>query len=152
MVRPNGERYQLIAGERRWRVIRDFTDVEAIPARIVNANDLQARRISAAENLQREDLSAIEKIETIGEITGAKLVEDKEYASIGNIPIDRVKTLLGKIDSGGQSREWEECPAVRCLSQNVKSVDPNPLHPSCLPGSSGSYPLWGHLLPKACSY
>jgi len=61
VVRPNGKRYQLIAGERRWRAIRDYTDMETIQARIVNVNDLQARRISAAENIQREDLSAIEK-------------------------------------------------------------------------------------------
>ena len=46
VVRPNnGERYQLIAGERRWRAIRDYTDMETIPARIVDANDLQARRM-----------------------------------------------------------------------------------------------------------
>jgi len=32
VVRPNGGRYQLIAGERRWRAIRDYTDMEAIPA------------------------------------------------------------------------------------------------------------------------
>ena len=65
VVRPNGGRHQLIAGERRWRAIRDYTDMETIAARIVDANDLQARRMSASENLQREDLSAIEKIETM---------------------------------------------------------------------------------------
>ena len=72
-MRPYGERYQLIAGERRWRAIRDYTDIKAIKAQIVTADDLQARRISAAENLQREDLSAIETIE--------------------------LKTLLGKLDA-----------------------------------------------------
>jgi len=55
--------------------------METIQARIVNANDLQARRISAAENIQREDLSAIEKIEAIVEIVDAELIEDKEYLS-----------------------------------------------------------------------
>jgi len=42
--------------------------------------NLQARRISAAENLQREDLSAIEAIEAIVEIVDTELIEDKEYA------------------------------------------------------------------------
>jgi ParB family chromosome partitioning protein len=28
VVRPNGKGYQLIAGERRWRAIRDYTDME----------------------------------------------------------------------------------------------------------------------------
>lgn len=83
VVRSNGERYQLIEGERRWRAIRDYTDMKTIAARIVNVNDLQARRMSAVENLQREDLSAIEKIETIVEIVDAELIEDKEYLRYG---------------------------------------------------------------------
>jgi len=99
VVRPNGGRYQLIAGERRWRAIRDYTDMETVAAQVVDVNDLQARRISAAENLQREDLSAIEKIEAIVKIVDAELIEDKEYLSMGDNPADRVKTLLGKLHS-----------------------------------------------------
>ena len=55
--------------------------------------------MSAAENLQREDLSAIETIETIVEIVDAELIKDKEYASMGKKPAERVKTLLGKLHS-----------------------------------------------------
>ena len=73
--------------------------MKTIAALIINANDLQARRISASENLQREDLSAIEKIEAIVEIVDAELIEDKEYLSMGDKPADRVKTLLGKLHS-----------------------------------------------------
>ena len=65
VVRLNGGRYELIAGERRLRAVRDYMGIKAIPAKVVKASDLQARRISAAENLQREDLSAIETIECI---------------------------------------------------------------------------------------
>ena len=39
--------------------------------------------MSAAENLQRQDLSAIETIEAIVEILDAELIKDKEYASMG---------------------------------------------------------------------
>ncbi len=53
------------------RAVRDFTEMETIQAQIVIATNLQARRISAAENLQREDLSAIEAIEAIVEIVDA---------------------------------------------------------------------------------
>jgi len=79
--------------------------METIQAQIVIANDLQARRISAAENLQREDLSAIETIEAIVEIVDAELIEDKEYASMGKNPADRVKILLGKLKSMRRSKE-----------------------------------------------
>jgi len=105
VVRPKGSRYEIIAGERRFRAVRDFTEMETIQSQIVIAGDLQARRISAAENLQREDLSAIETIEAIVEIVDAELMEDKEYASMGKNPADRVKTLLGKLDSVRRSKE-----------------------------------------------
>lgn len=105
VVRPKKDRYELIAGERRFRAVRDFTEMETVQAQIVIATNLQARRISAAENLQREDLSAIETIEAIVEIVDAGLIEDKEYASIGKKPADRVKTLLGKLDLVRRSQE-----------------------------------------------
>jgi len=73
--------------------------METIQAQIVIASNLQARRIAAAENLQREDLSSIETIEAIAEIVDAELIEDTQYASMGKKPADRVKTLLGKLDS-----------------------------------------------------
>ena len=73
--------------------------METIACSIVIVDDLQARRVSAAENLQREDLSAIESIEAIAEIVDAELIEDKEYAAMGKTPADRVKTLLGSLDS-----------------------------------------------------
>ena len=99
VVRPKEDRYKPIAGERRFRALRDYTSIKTIQAQIVKASDLQARRISAAENLQREDLSAIETIEAVVEIVDAELIEDKEYASMAKNPADRVKTLLGKLDS-----------------------------------------------------
>jgi len=59
--------------------------MKTIPAQIVKATDLEARRMSAAENVQRQDLSAIESIEAIVEIVDAELTEDIEYrrAEIG---------------------------------------------------------------------
>ncbi len=88
MVRRKGRRYEIIAGERRFRAVRDFTEMKTIPAQIVKATDLEARRISAAENLQREDLSAIETIEAIVEIVDSELIKDKEYVSMGKNPAE----------------------------------------------------------------
>ncbi len=47
-----------------------------------------------AASIQREGL--IETIEAIVEIVDAELMEDKQYASMGKAPIDRLKTLLDK--------------------------------------------------------
>ncbi|GAG25795.1 unnamed protein product, partial [marine sediment metagenome] len=79
--------------------------METIQAQIVIASDLQARRISAAENMQREDLSAIETIEAIVEIVDAELIEDKEYASMGKNSADRVRVLLGKLKASRRGKE-----------------------------------------------
>jgi len=79
--------------------------MKTIPAQIVKATDLEARRISAAENVQREDLSAIETIEGVVEMVDADLIEDKEYASMGKNPADRVKALLGKLKASRRGKE-----------------------------------------------
>jgi len=49
---------------------------------VIDASDLQARRISAAENIQRENLSTIESVEAIVEIIDAHLIEDTESAEM----------------------------------------------------------------------
>jgi ParB-like chromosome segregation protein Spo0J len=73
--------------------------MNTIQAQIIEVDDLQARRMSAAENLQREDLSAIEEVEAIVEIVDAELIEDKQYALMGRNPANRVRVLMGKLDS-----------------------------------------------------
>jgi len=106
VVRPNGGRhYQLIVGHRRVEAVRKYTKMKTILARIIKADDRQARRISAAENFQREDLTAIEEVDAIVELVDAELIEDKQYASMGENPADRVKTLLVKLDSMRRSKE-----------------------------------------------
>jgi len=61
LVRPLGEnRYQLIAGERRWRATRE-AGLETIPALVEEIDDDTALEISIIENLQREDLSPLEE-------------------------------------------------------------------------------------------
>jgi ParB family chromosome partitioning protein len=61
LVRPLGEnRYQLIAGERRWRASRE-AGLTTIPALVEEIDDDTAREISIIENLQREDLSPLEE-------------------------------------------------------------------------------------------
>ncbi len=99
LVRPIGNRFELIAGERRFRAIRDHTHMQTIEARIIEADDIGARRKSIDENLQREDLTVFETIETVVDYVDAELIEDKEYGSMGKNPVDRVKTLLSKLDS-----------------------------------------------------
>ncbi len=62
LVRPTGElhRFQLVAGERRWRAAR-AAGLTEIPALIEELDDETALEIGIIENLQREDLSPLEE-------------------------------------------------------------------------------------------
>ncbi|MDQ6694637.1 MAG: ParB/RepB/Spo0J family partition protein [Chloroflexota bacterium] len=55
IVRQNKGRYEIVAGERRYRAAL-IAEHEAIPARIMELDDTQAAIFTALENLQREDL------------------------------------------------------------------------------------------------
>ena len=54
-----GEKYQIIAGERRWRASQ-LAGLQKIPAYIVTVEDQNAMEMALVENIQREDLNAIE--------------------------------------------------------------------------------------------
>jgi ParB/RepB/Spo0J family partition protein len=61
LVRPAGvNRYQLVAGERRWRASKQ-AGLETIPALIEEIDDDTALEISIIENLQREDISPLDE-------------------------------------------------------------------------------------------
>ena len=61
IVREYGEgRYQIIAGERRFRASK-IAELSEIPAVIMNKDDRQAAEIALIENIQREDLNPIEE-------------------------------------------------------------------------------------------
>ncbi len=60
VVRPMGDGFELIAGERRWRAAMR-AGLSRVPVVIRNASDLEALQLALVENLQREDLNAIEE-------------------------------------------------------------------------------------------
>jgi len=60
VVRVVGERYELIAGERRWRACQKL-EMETIPAIVRELTNAQAASVALIENLQREGLTAIEE-------------------------------------------------------------------------------------------
>ncbi|WP_135554613.1 nucleoid occlusion protein [Paenibacillus cymbidii] len=60
IVRMRDDRYEIIAGERRWRATKKL-GYETIPGIVREINDSQAASIALIENLQREGLTAIEE-------------------------------------------------------------------------------------------
>jgi ParB family chromosome partitioning protein len=60
IVRPVGDGYQIIAGERRLRAAQE-AGLTTVPVRIVDFNDQQTLEAALIENIQRTDLNPIEK-------------------------------------------------------------------------------------------
>lgn len=60
LVRPLGDSYQIIAGERRWQACASL-ELKTIPVKIVSVDDAEAQEIALVENLQRDNLNSIEE-------------------------------------------------------------------------------------------
>ena len=61
LVRPVGDgKHEIIAGERRWRAAR-IAGLSSVPVLVRNVPDQQALAVALIENIQREDLNALEE-------------------------------------------------------------------------------------------
>ena len=64
LLRQNGERYVIVAGERRFRAAR-LAGLEKVPAIVKDLDEAQVMEVALIENLQREDLNPIEEAAAI---------------------------------------------------------------------------------------
>jgi ParB family transcriptional regulator, chromosome partitioning protein len=88
LVRRQGNRYELIAGERRWRAAR-LAGMAKVPVVVKNIPDKDLLEIALIENIQRENLNPIEEaqayqrlIENVGltqEALAARVGRDRSY-------------------------------------------------------------------------
>jgi len=62
LLRPDGENYMIIAGERRWRAAQRAR-LHTIPAIVREIDDSTTSEIALIENIQRQDLNALEEAE-----------------------------------------------------------------------------------------
>src|SRR5690554_4111129 len=79
IVRSKDNYYEIVAGERRFRACQSLK-LENIPAIIKNFNEEQAASVSLIENLQREDLSAIEEAKAYKAIMEINNLKQEELA------------------------------------------------------------------------
>jgi hypothetical protein len=81
LLRPIGSGFELVSGERRLRAMRDILQWQKIAAVIRPLTDLQAQIVCLSENLQRDDLTKIEEIESIAKWIDARMREEESYLS-----------------------------------------------------------------------
>ena len=93
VVRPiSAEEYEIIAGERRWRAAQ-LAKLDVVPCLVKNVPDEAAIAIALIENIQREDLNAIEESQALErlmqefELTHAEVAEavGKSRATVTNL-------------------------------------------------------------------
>lgn len=103
-----GDKYEIIAGERRWRAAQ-LAELRDVPVVIKEIDDRAVMAIALIENIQREDLSALEEAEALRRLQDEfELTHQQIAAAVGKsrttvtnllrlleLPTE-VKTLLGK--------------------------------------------------------
>ena len=67
VVVPKGEKFMLIAGERRWRACQ-MAGIATAPVRILEADDRQIAEMALVENIQRQDLTPLEEAKAFQEM------------------------------------------------------------------------------------
>ncbi|MDR2672332.1 MAG: ParB/RepB/Spo0J family partition protein [Coriobacteriales bacterium] len=96
LVRPEGDGYQIVAGERRWQACKRL-EKETIPAKILIVNDVEAQQIALVENLQRDNLNAIEEArgyKRLLELSGGLQKDLAEAVSKSQVTISNALRLL----------------------------------------------------------
>src|SRR5690349_3330125 len=114
LVRRVGDRYELIAGERRWRAAR-LAGLSKVPVVVKDVPDKDLLEIALIENIQRENLNPIEEaqayqrlIETVGltqESLAARVGRDRSYITnylrLLKLPDDLQKLVVaGRLSTG----------------------------------------------------
>jgi len=113
IVREAGARFELIAGERRWRAAQEIGLTE-VPAIIRRANDLEVLEISLIENLQRADLNPIEEAQGYARLANEFGMRQEDVALKVGRSRAAVANALRLLDLHSQVQVW--------LAQDLLSV------------------------------
>jgi ParB family chromosome partitioning protein len=138
-VKKSGEEYIIISGERRWRAAQ-MVGVERLPAYIRDVDDENLHAMALVENIQRQDLNAIEIAlgmqrlieecgltqEAMADKVGKKRSTVSNYMRLLNLP-DEVQLALkeGLISMGhakaiaGIAAEQQVAALKRCIKKSL---------------------------------
>ena len=152
IVRPKQDRFELVAGERRWRAAQR-AGLTRVPAIVRHVSDDKVLELALIENIQREDLNPIEEarayknlIDMVGltqEVVAERVGRDRSYVTnflrllrlpedlqelvqAGRLSTGHARTLLGLPDLAAQRRLArkiiERDWSVRATEQAVRQL------------------------------
>ena len=113
IIRQAGARFELIAGERRWRAAQEL-GLATVPAIVRTASDLQVLELSLIENLQRADLNPIEEAQGYARLANEFGMRQEDIAVKVGRSRAAVANALRLLDLHPQVQVW--------LTQNLLSV------------------------------
>jgi ParB family transcriptional regulator, chromosome partitioning protein len=113
IVRQVGARFELIAGERRWRAAQE-TDLTQVPVIIRSAGDMEVLELSLIENLQRADLNPIEEAQGYARLANEFGMRQEDVALKVGRSRAAVANAMRLLDLHPQVQVW--------LAQNLITV------------------------------
>ena len=118
-VRKNGDKFELIAGERRYRasLLNGSKDIEAI---IMESSDEQSAKLALIENLQREDLNAIEQAMAMKRIMESEDLTQNELAERLGYKQSTVANKLRLLKLPEYIKELTEAHKRKGVSSNLR--------------------------------
>lgn len=97
IIRPHGHRFQIVAGERRWRAAQKAR-LHEIPAIVRELNDEETLEIALLENIQRQDLNAIEEAQAYRRLLDDFRHSQEELGKLVHKSRSHVANLLRLLD------------------------------------------------------
>lgn len=97
LLRPHGDGFEIVAGERRWRAAQRAR-LHTIPAIVREINDSTAAEIALIENIQRQDLNAIEEAEGYHQLIAKHGHTQDDVAKLVHKSRSHVANLLRLLD------------------------------------------------------
>jgi ParB family chromosome partitioning protein len=97
IVRPHGHRFQIVAGERRWRAAQRAR-LHEIPAIVREFSDDETLEVALVENIQRQDLNAIEEAQAYRRLVDEYGHTQEELGKLVHKSRPHVANLLRLLD------------------------------------------------------
>lgn len=104
VVRPVGERFQLVAGERRLRAAQS-AGLKEVPVRVVDFNDQQVLEAALVENIQRADLNPIEKAQGFKEYLDRFGLTQEQLAARLGLARTSISNLVNLLELAAEVQE-----------------------------------------------